>query len=120
MDALLRLLIQGLGIALVDVDNAMYSTRRINGLNTRRRLALVLSLALEFIGRLGLLFIFISFAGAQKPLFELFGIQFTIETISLFVTGFYLLLSNGRELTAILRNRNAEERDQPEAVTSFP
>ena len=85
MDALLRLLIQGFGVALVDVDNAMYSTRRISGLKTRRHLALVLSLALEFVGRLGLPYIFLSVTGAQKPLFELFGIQFTIETISLFV-----------------------------------
>jgi hypothetical protein len=85
----------------------MYTTKRISGLATRRRLALVLSLALEFIGRLGLLFIFLSFAGAQKPLFELFGIQFTIETISLFVAGFYLLISNGREVTAVLGSPTA-------------
>jgi predicted tellurium resistance membrane protein TerC len=120
MDALLRLLIQGLGVALVDVDNSMYTTKRISGLNTRRRLAVVLSLALEFVGRLGLVYFFLSVAGAQKPLFEVFGLQFTVETISLFVAGAYLLISNGRELTAVLRNPTAAESDQPAAVTSFP
>jgi len=120
MDALLTLLIQGVGVALVDVDNAMYTTKRISGLKSDRRLALGLSLALEFIGRLVLLFIFLSFAGAQRPLFELFGIQFTLETISLFVAGFYLLISNGRELIAVVRNPNADANEPATAVTSFP
>ena len=45
MGALLGLIFLEFGVVLVDVDNAMYTAKRISGLNTRRRLAPLLSLA---------------------------------------------------------------------------
>jgi predicted tellurium resistance membrane protein TerC len=110
MENLLNLFVAALGITLVDIDNAMYTTSRIGTLESRRRLALFLSLLLEFIGRLGLLVLFAMLTNEQEPLFRLFGIEFSIETIALFVAGGYLLISSALELTTMLRKDDGKTK----------
>jgi predicted tellurium resistance membrane protein TerC len=106
---ILTFLSQALGITLVDIDNAMYTTGRISALTERRRLALGLSLALEFVGRLLLLWLFLVLTNETEPLFTIFGFEFTLESIALLGAGGYLLISNSRELTAFLQHDKQQE-----------
>ena len=117
MDNLLNLIIAALGITLVDIDNAVYSSSQVGILKTHRRLALVLILGLEFIGRLLLLALFAFLTNEQEPLFTIFGVEITIETLALLLAGSYLLISNGQELMNRLHRREDEttatvEQDQ--------
>ncbi|MCP4358476.1 MAG: hypothetical protein GY796_10715 [Chloroflexi bacterium] len=121
MNEIIALLLQAVSITLVDIDNAMYSTGQLTLLSSHRRLVLILSLALELLGRLGLLWLFAVLTSEREPLFTLFGIKFTIESISLFAAGLYLLVSNARELTHTLHQKaddtqNAEITSQTVSI----
>jgi predicted tellurium resistance membrane protein TerC len=82
--------------------------------------AIFWSTGLEFIGRLSLVALFFFLTNEEEPLFTLFGVQFTIESISLFGAGTFLLISNGRELINYFRTRGKpEEETRPITVDRF-
>jgi len=115
VNQIITYLFQAVSITLVDIDNAMYTTGQLTLLSSHRRLVLILTLALELLGRLGLLWLFAVLTSEREPLFTLFGIEFTIESISLFAAGVYLLISNARELTHTL---HPKENDAQNAETT--
>ena len=119
MDNLLNLIIAALGITLVDIDNAVYSSSQVGTLKTHRRMALVLLLGLEFIGRLFLLALFAILTNEQEPLFIIFGVEITIETLALLLAGSYLLISNGQEFVGRLRSREDETTAAAEQGQNF-
>jgi predicted tellurium resistance membrane protein TerC len=92
-------------VTSLDIDNALYMTSVVDQVKprTRQQRLIFWGLAVEYLGRLVLiLFIQNIFSGSQ-PLFELFGIPFSIETISLIAAGLFLIFRSGRELVAYLR-----------------
>ena len=106
MESFVGLILAGFSVTLLDIDNAMYASGQISTLDSRRRLVLFLSLSLEFAARLGLFLLFVILANETEPLFHLFGYPVTLEALSLFAAGTYLLISNGRELADSLQEKN--------------
>ncbi len=98
---ILAFLSMAIGVTLIDIDNAMYATSQISTLEERRRLGLGLSLALEFVVRLILVWLFFTLANETEPLFTIFGFGITLEVIALLFAGGYLLISNSQELRKI-------------------
>ena len=99
MSQLLTLLQQSIFITTIDLDNATYTTSAIQPLKPEnQKRAIFWSTLIEFVGRLALAGLFLFLTNEDEPLFTLFGIEFTIESISLFGAGVFLLIRNGREL----------------------
>ena len=89
----------GISVTLLDVDNALYMTSAIEALPAdEQRKAIRWGLLIEFFARLGLVLIFGYLASGTEVLFELFGIEFTAETLSLLVAGLFILIRSAREL----------------------
>ena len=107
---LLNLLRNGITITALDVDNALYMTSVLdeNPPKTHRRL-LFWGLFVEFVGRLLLIYIFGVVLGGRDLIFSIFGFELSIESLSLIAAGLFLLIKNGRELSHILLNRQAEQ-----------
>jgi predicted tellurium resistance membrane protein TerC len=55
-------------------------------------------LVIKFFARMGLVILFDYIASGTEVLFEVFGIEFTAETISLLVAGIFLLVRCARDL----------------------
>jgi predicted tellurium resistance membrane protein TerC len=106
MSQFLTLLQQSIFITSVDLDNATYTTSAIQSVEPlRQQTAIVVTTVLEFIGRILLTALFIFLTNEDEPLFTLFGIDFTIESISLFAAGTFLMIRNGRELIGFFRKQ---------------
>ncbi len=106
---ILSLLRGGFTITALDVDNALYMTSVLdeNPSHQHRRI-LFWGLFAEFVGRLLLIYFFVKFLNGRDLHFSIFGIQLSLETISLVAAGLFLLIRNGRELIHILLKRNDE------------
>ena len=106
---ILAFLSLAIGVTIIDIDNAMYATSQISTLKERRRLGLGLSLVLEFVGRLILVWLFFTLTNETEALFTIFGIGFTLEVIALLFAGGYLLISNSQELRKIWQPQMGQE-----------
>jgi predicted tellurium resistance membrane protein TerC len=115
----LTLLQQSLAMTAIDIDNATYTTGAINAVPANKQQRIIFwSTVVEFLGRLLLALLFLFVFSGSKPLFVLFGIEFSAETISLFAAGIFLLISNGRELVHFLQQ--AGEPDAAHALKPMP
>jgi predicted tellurium resistance membrane protein TerC len=122
---ILDLLLIGLSLTLVDVDNAMVTTGEIQRLaQHRQRRAMILVLAGEFAGRIGLIILFTAIISGDQPLFFLFGRPVTMESLSLFIAGTYLVANTGRELLHLRQSapdrENSIETGSLLPVASYP
>ena len=106
---ILAFLSLAIGVTIIDIDNAMYATSQISTMEERRRLGLGLSLVLEFVGRLILVWLFFTLTNETEPLFTLFGFGLTLEVIALLIAGGYLLISNSQELRKIWQPEMGQE-----------
>ncbi len=114
MANLLTLLRLGFSTTLLDVDNALYMTSAVDPLpHEVQRKAIFWGLVIEFIGRLGLVIIFGFIASGTEVLFEVFGIAFTPETISLLLAGSFLLVRSSRDLVSFFGDG---EESEPERI----
>ena len=110
---LLELLKQGLVVTALDVDNALYMTSMVEQLEpARQRRAIFWGLLIELIGRLALIALFTFVISGTEPLFEIFGIQFTVESLSLLAAGSFLFVKSSQELLAFLRGED-DDQDRP-------
>jgi predicted tellurium resistance membrane protein TerC len=110
MGQLISLLIQGLTTTALDVDNALYMTSMVESLEPdKQRRAIFWGLFLELLGRLGLIAIFTFLFSGTEPLFELFGITFTAETLSLLGAGIFLFIRSSRDLVNFFRHKGVED-----------
>ena len=99
MPPLLDMLRLGATTTLLDVDNALYMTAAIDPLPAeKQKKAIFWGLVIEFFARIGLVIIFGYLASGTEPLFEIFGLEFTAETLSLLAAGIFLLLRSTRDL----------------------
>jgi predicted tellurium resistance membrane protein TerC len=120
MSQLLALLQQSIFITSIDLDNATYTTSAIQHLKPeKQQIAIFWGTLLEFIGRLLLTALFLILTNEDEPLFTLFGVEFTIENISLFGAGTFLLIRNGRELIDFFRTQSEAHETQPVRAGSF-
>jgi predicted tellurium resistance membrane protein TerC len=104
MSQMLTLLQQSIFITSIDLDNATYTTNAIQSIEPQRQQnAIVVTTLFEFIGRIMLTALFVFLTNEDEPLFTLFGIEFTVESISLFAAGIFLLIRNSRELIEFFR-----------------
>jgi predicted tellurium resistance membrane protein TerC len=91
MQYLLELVKLGAATTLLDVDNALYMTAAIEPLPPeKQKKAIFWGLLLEFSARILLVLVFGFLASGTEPLFKIFGIEFTAETISLLAAGIFL------------------------------
>jgi predicted tellurium resistance membrane protein TerC len=99
MAHLLTLLRLSLSVSLLDVDNALYMTSVIDQLPPeKQKKAIRWGLVIEFIARLGMVLVFGFIASGTEVLFEIAGIAFTTETLSLLAAGIFLLIHSTMEL----------------------
>jgi predicted tellurium resistance membrane protein TerC len=120
MSQILTLLQQSIFITSIDLDNATYTTSAIQHLKPeKQQIAIFWSTILEFIGRLLLVALFLILTNENEPLFQLFGVEFTIESISLLGAGTFLLIRNGRELIGFFRTQGEPHEAQSVRVSSF-
>jgi predicted tellurium resistance membrane protein TerC len=96
-------------VVLLDVDNAFYLTVQLKDRKDGRRLALILALLLEVVGRLFLIFLFAVAVRSDRALLTLGGIPITFETIALVLAGSYLILTGVRGLRDAFRPDPAED-----------
>jgi predicted tellurium resistance membrane protein TerC len=114
MELILFVVVEGLLFTSIDLDNAMYITSVISNLPGRRRGAVIAgALLLEFVGRLGLILLFVWVVRGDEPLFTLFGLPVTVEMLSLFAAGLFLSIRNGRQLINFFRQRQDEPDKSP-------
>ena len=93
MSNILTLLWLSLSVSLLDVDNALYMTSVVDRLPPeKQRSAIRLGLVIELIARLGMVVVFGFIASGTEVLFEIAGIAFTAETLSLLAAGIFLLI----------------------------
>ena len=117
---LLTLLQQTIFITSIDLDNASYAIGAIQRLKPQQQqIAIFWSTFLELMGRLLLIAIFVILTGEEKPLFTFGGVAFTVENISLFAAGTFLLVRNGRGLIDFFRTRGEPEEFQPTKADRF-
>ncbi len=98
---------------MLDVDNAVYVTSRIKNLPfQKQRQAIVWLLFVEFIGRVVFISVFGSFLRANKVLFTLLGVNFTPDSVSLFIAGSFLLYKSSGDLYEFLTKREQPQQLQ--------
>jgi len=115
MANLLTLLRLGFSTTLLDVDNALYMTSAVDPLPQEvQRRAIFWGLVIEFFARLGLVVIFGFIASGTEVLFEVFGIAFTPETISLLLAGSFLLVRSSRDLVSFFGDGEEVEPENKE------
>ena len=101
----LILLRQSFFITLLDVDNAIYMTSMVEGLpQQKHRQVIAWGIFSELAGRIILIGLLGAFLSQNEALFTLFGIDFTPDTISLFVAGSFLIAKSSHELYLYFRN----------------
>jgi predicted tellurium resistance membrane protein TerC len=111
MTQLLTLFRLSLSVSLLDVDNALYMTSVIDQLPPeKQKKAIRWGLVIEFLARLGMVFVFGFIASGTEVLFEIAGIAFTAETLSLLAAGIFLLIHSTKDL---LRFFVAGDEDEP-------
>ena len=109
----LILLKQGILATLLDVDNAVYMTSRLENLQKRKQQQVInWGLLTEFIGRIILISLLGSLLRENKVLFTLIGVKFTPDSISLFIAGSFLLYKNSRELYEFFANQEKTQQLQ--------
>lgn len=107
---LLDLLVAGLLVTSLDIDNALYLTAVLDEIEPpQQRRVIFWGLAVEFVGRLAMVWIFGTLFSATTPLFTIGGIPFTVESLALLGAGLFLTVRSARELIAFFRVR--EETD---------
>ena len=112
MDFILTLLLAGLAITLLDVDNALYMTSVVDQLKPQQQQkAIFFGLLIELAGRLFLLFFFFNILSGDQTLFTLFGIDFSIETISLLIAGLFLFVRSSKDLIEFFKERGEQKED---------
>lgn len=110
MEQLLRLLGLSVTTALLDVDNALYMTSAVDPLPPEeQKRAIFWGLGIEFFVRMGLVLLFGYIANGTEVLFEVFGIEFTAETLSLLAAGIFLLVRSTRDLIRFLLGQDEAE-----------
>lgn len=111
MTSLFTFILNSLLVTSLDIDNAIYTASVVDQVNSRKRQKQLVfwSLAIEYLSRLLLILFFQNVFSGSRPLFELFGISFSIETISLIAAGLFLTISSGRELIAYVRGGGEAE-----------
>jgi predicted tellurium resistance membrane protein TerC len=103
---------------LLDVDNALYMTSAVDPLSPeKQKKAIAWGLFFEFIARLILVIIFGFLASGTEPLFTLFGIEFTAETISLLVAGIFLFIRSTRDLFNFFYGSDESESSNEQVKT---
>jgi predicted tellurium resistance membrane protein TerC len=119
---LLELLRLGATTTLLDVDNALYMTAAVEPLpKDKQKRAIFWGLLLEFIARVILVIIFGYLTSGTEPLFVLFGIEFTAETISLLAAGIFLFVRSSKDLYDFFFDSEEDEPDiDLENSKSFP
>ena len=96
---------------MLDVDNAVYITSRIKNLPfLKQRQAIAWGLFAEFIGRVILISLLGSFLKANEVLFTLWGVNFTPDSISLFIAGSFLLYKSSGDLYEFLTKREQPQQ----------
>lgn len=116
----LLLLKQGILAILLDVDGAVYMTSAIEDLpSNQQRKAIQWGLFTEFLGRVALIILVYSLLSENRPLFTFLGIEFTPDSISLFIAGAFLLFKNGTELYEFIITRQDEARQLQFPQVSF-
>ncbi len=114
MVQLLIVLRQGILSTLLDVDNAIYMTSRIKNLSFKQqRQAIIWGLLIEFISRIAFVSLLGSFLRENKVFFTLVGIQFTPDSISLFIAGSFLLYKSSGDLYDFWTRREQTSQLQP-------
>jgi len=99
MPPFLDMLRLGATTTLLDVDNALYMTAAIDPLPAeKQKKAIFWGLVIEFFARLLLVIFFGYLASGTEVVFEILGIEFTAETLSLLAAGIFLLLRSTRDL----------------------
>ncbi len=112
MELLLTLLRLGVSTTLLDVDNALYMTAAVDLLSPEeQKRAIRWGLFIEFLARLGLVIIFGFLASGTEVLFEIFGISFTAETLSLLAAGLFLLIRSTRDLVRFFMGEDESETE---------
>lgn len=98
-------------VTSLDIDNAMYVTSVVDQVTPRKQQKALIfwGLAIEYLARLLLILFFQNVFSGSQPLFELFGIPVSIETISLIAAGLFLTIRSGRELVAHVRGGDDAE-----------
>jgi predicted tellurium resistance membrane protein TerC len=110
LETLLTLLRLSVSTTLLDVDNALYMTAAVDPLSPEEQeRAIRWGLFLEFLARLGLVVIFGFLASGTEVLFEIFGIAFTAETLSLLAAGLFLLIRSTRDLVRFFMGEDGPE-----------
>jgi len=111
MAQLLTLLQLSISVTLLDVDNALYMTSAVDQLSSEhKKRAIRLGLLIEFLARMVMVLTFGFIASGTEVLFELIGIEFTAETISLLAAGIFLFNRSSRELAKFFLGK---DDDQP-------
>jgi predicted tellurium resistance membrane protein TerC len=121
MQYLLELVKLGAATTLLDVDNALYMTAAIEPLPPeKQKKAIFWGLLLEFSARILLVLVFGFLASGTEPLFKIFGIEFTAETISLLAAGIFLVVRSTRELfNFFFGSEESESSKDPVQTKSF-
>lgn len=111
MSSVFTFIRNGLLVTSLDIDNALYMTSVVDQVKPRKRQQWLIfwGLVVEYLGRLVLILFFQNVFSGSQPLFELFGIPFSIESISLIAAGLFLTIRSGRELFAHLRGGDEAE-----------
>lgn len=111
MSAIFTFIRNSLLVTSLDIDNAMYVTSVVDQVTPRKQQKVLIfwSLFIEYLARLLLILFFQNVFSGSQPLFELFGIPFSIETISLIAAGLFLTIRSGRELVAYVRGGDEAE-----------
>ena len=111
MDSIFALIRNSLMVTSLDLDNALYMTSVVDQVQPRKKQQQLIfwGLLVEYLGRLILILFFQYVISGNQPLFELFGIPFSIESISLIAAGLFLTIRSGRELLAHLRGGDEAE-----------
>ena len=110
MEQLLRIITLSATTALLDVDNALYMTSAVDPLPPEeQKRAIFWGLGIEFFVRMGLVLLFGYIASGTEVLFEVFGIEFTAETISLLAAGLFLLIRSTRDLIRFFTGKGGDE-----------
>ena len=111
MTNILTLLRNGLIVTSLDIDNALYMTSVVDQVKPKKRQQQFIfwGLLVEYVGRLALILFFSNVFSGSEPLFVLFGIPFSIVSISLIAAGLFLTIRSGRDLWSLFMGGDEAE-----------
>lgn len=105
---------------LLDVDNAIYMTSAIEQLPFRQqKLGIIWGLFGEFVGRIAITSFFFTILQENKPLFTLLKIEFTPNSISLFLAGGFIFYKSIKELGEFFSQPEFSQLYEQQTI-SFP